>query len=158
MASMGRDAPGHPNHSSENNLPDAAGPCTPEIPVECAQCHNSIAATVALNFEGAEYIYHFCGPQCCELWRTTMVGRVALTGQARDAEASRIRFLLARDGAVATRNWVRRTLAIYRSAVINRQHFAHSGSYRKEFLLSILVFRRWLTSNGGYGRADPREG
>ena len=156
MTSMGRDVPGIANHSNGNN-PSDVRPDTPEIPVECAQCRNSIAATVALNFEGAEYIYHFCGPQCCDLWRTTVIGQGELAGPARDTESSRIRLLLARDGVVATRNWVRRTLTIYRSAVINRQHFAHSGSYRKGFLFSILCFRRWLASNGGYGHAAPQD-
>ncbi len=36
--------------------------------IECECCHTRIPATVALNFEGAEYIYHFCGPQCLERW------------------------------------------------------------------------------------------
>lgn len=156
MTGMGREATGLANHSNGDH-PSDARPDTPPIPVECAQCHDSIAATVALNFEGAEYIYHFCGPRCCDLWRTTATGQRELTGQARDAEAARIRFLLARDGAVATRDWVGRTLAIYRSAVLNRQHFAHSGHYRKGFVLSILCFRRWLASNGGYGHAGPHD-
>ena len=66
-------------------------------------------------------------------------------------EASRIDFLLQRDGAVATLIWVRRTLATYRSAVLNRRHFAHSSEYRRKFILSCLCFRRWLGLNGGYG-------
>lgn len=44
-----------------------------ETPMECQHCHNSIAATVALNFEGADYVYHFCGPQCLLAWRTTAI-------------------------------------------------------------------------------------
>lgn len=44
-----------------------------ETPMECQHCHNSIAATVALNFEGADYVYHFCGPQCFSAWRTTAI-------------------------------------------------------------------------------------
>jgi len=39
-------------------------------PIECKHCHTEIAATVALNLEGADYIYHFCGPQCLEAWHT----------------------------------------------------------------------------------------
>lgn len=72
-------------------------------------------------------------------------------GCARCAEASRIAFLLQRDGAVATQIWVRRTLEIYRSAVMDRKHFAHTRDYRRKFIASILGFRRWLASNGGYG-------
>ena len=39
-----------------------------ETTIECKQCHTAFAATVALNFEGADYVYHFCGPQCLETW------------------------------------------------------------------------------------------
>ena len=37
-------------------------------PLQCDHCHTEIPATVAFNFEGADYIYHFCGPQCIEAW------------------------------------------------------------------------------------------
>ncbi len=70
---------------------------------------------------------------------------------ARCAEASRIEFLLQRDGAAATLIWVRRTLAIYRRAVLDHRHFAHNTEYRREFIASCLDFRRWLAANGGYG-------
>jgi len=71
--------------------------------------------------------------------------------QARCAEASRIEFLLQRDGPAATRIWVRRTLAIYRRPVLNPRHFAHTAEYRLKFVASCLEFRRWLAANGGYG-------
>jgi hypothetical protein len=45
-----------------------------ETPMECRHCHNSIAATVALNFEGADHIYQFCGPQCLSAWRMAAIG------------------------------------------------------------------------------------
>ncbi len=70
------------------------------------------------------------------------------------AEASRIEFLLQRDGAAATLIWVRRTLAIYRRAVLNRRHFAHIAEYRVKFIVSCLSFRRWLAANGGYMSRD----
>jgi hypothetical protein len=70
---------------------------------------------------------------------------------AHCAEAARIEFLLQRDGAAATRIWVRRTLAIYRRAVLDQRHFAHTAEYRRKFISSCLGFRRWLASNGGYG-------
>ncbi|HEY8709227.1 MAG TPA: DUF3330 domain-containing protein [Burkholderiaceae bacterium] len=44
-----------------------------DTPIECSHCHTEIAATVALNFEGADYIYHFCGPQCLEAWRMAAI-------------------------------------------------------------------------------------
>lgn len=71
--------------------------------------------------------------------------------EARSAEASRIAFLLQRDGPAATLIWVRRTLAIYRRAVLDRRHFAHTPEYRLKFVASCLEFRRWLIANGGYG-------
>jgi hypothetical protein len=39
-----------------------------ETPIKCDHCHARIPATVALDFEGAEYIYHFCGPLCIAAW------------------------------------------------------------------------------------------
>ena len=39
-----------------------------ETAIECEYCRTRIPATVALSFEGADYIYHFCGPQCLETW------------------------------------------------------------------------------------------
>ena len=68
----------------------------------------------------------------------------------RCAEASRIEFLLQRDGLAATRIWVLRTLAIYRRSVLDRGHFAHTAYYRRKFIVSYLGFRRWLVSNRGY--------
>ncbi len=40
----------------------------PGTPIQCNHCHTEIPATVALSFEGADYIYHFCGPQCIDAW------------------------------------------------------------------------------------------
>lgn len=70
---------------------------------------------------------------------------------ARDVEASRIEFLLQRDGATATLIWVRRTLAIYRRSVLDRRHFAHTAEYHLKFVASCLEFRHWLVANGRYG-------
>lgn len=39
-----------------------------ETPIECDNCHTEIPASVALSFEGADYIYHFCGRQCLDVW------------------------------------------------------------------------------------------
>ncbi len=77
---------------------------------------------------------------------------------ARRAEASRIEFLLRRDGVAATLIWVRRTLAIYRRSVLDRRHFAHNTEYRLKFIASCLEFRRWLAANGGYGSRGPEIG
>ncbi len=76
---------------------------------------------------------------------------------AGGAEASRIGFLVQRDGAAATLDWVRRTLTIYRRAVLDRRNFASDPQYRARFIASCLGFRRWLAGNGAYGirRAAP---
>lgn len=47
---------------------DDLKPTALDIPIECDHCHTTIPATVAISFEGADYIYHFCGPQCIEAW------------------------------------------------------------------------------------------
>jgi hypothetical protein len=74
----------------------------------------------------------------------------------RRVEKSRVEFLLQRDGAAVTVVWVRRTLAIYRRAVLDRRHFAHTSQYRLEFIVSCLEFRRWLIANDNYGsRSAP---
>jgi len=39
-----------------------------KIPIVCDYCHTEIPATVALSFEGADYIYEFCGPLCLDAW------------------------------------------------------------------------------------------
>lgn len=59
-------------------------------------------------------------------------------------ESGRIALLLARDGEEATHEWVKRTYAIYRSAVLDPRHFASTGDYRRGFLASCADFRRWL--------------
>ncbi len=41
--------------------------------IECDHCHTGIPATVALSFEGADYVYHFCGPQCFEAWSNVAI-------------------------------------------------------------------------------------
>ena len=46
---------------------------TPEVaalgtPLACDYCHAEIPAKTAYNFEGVDYIYHFCGPACLDTW------------------------------------------------------------------------------------------
>jgi hypothetical protein len=42
---------------------------------------------------------------------------------------------------------VKRTLATYRRAVLDPNHFASTGEYRRRFLASCAGFRRWLRAN-----------
>jgi hypothetical protein len=67
-------------------------------------------------------------------------------------EAARLAFLVARDGETAALAWVRRTLAVYRRAVLDRAHFASTPGYRRGFLASCADFRRWLATRR---RNDP---
>ena len=61
-------------------------------------------------------------------------------------ERFRIAFLVKRDGEAVALAWVKRTLAIYRRAVLNPGHFASSPAYRRMFLASCADFRRWLST------------
>jgi hypothetical protein len=60
------------------------------------------------------------------------------------AEEDRIRFLLQRDGLEPTIAWVTRTRRIYRTAVLDKGHFASSGVFRRRFIESYCAFKRWL--------------
>ena len=53
---------------SDCNVGHGSSPEALETAIECDHCHTWIPATVALNFEGADYIYHFCGPRCLDAW------------------------------------------------------------------------------------------
>lgn len=37
--------------------------------VQCEVCLKEVPASVAQNFEGADYLHHFCGLDCLGLWR-----------------------------------------------------------------------------------------
>lgn len=61
-------------------------------------------------------------------------------------EAARIDFLVRRDGQAAAARWIRRTLGIYRRAVLDRRHFASKAEYRRSFVESYCEFKLWLTA------------
>ena len=63
-------------------------------------------------------------------------------------ETERIDFLLARDGKASTRNWVQRTLDIYRQAVNAPHSHASKKEYRLLFLQAIDEFEAWLGQTG----------
>lgn len=58
------------------------------------------------------------------------------------SERARIAFLMQRDGAANTVEWVRRTLGIYRSAL--RDRAGYGGAFRRQLVDSCCNFRRWL--------------
>lgn len=37
----------------------------------CDCCNEDIPPSAALTTEGKDYIYHFCGMQCYDLWKKT---------------------------------------------------------------------------------------
>ncbi|OOC49713.1 hypothetical protein [Thioalkalivibrio versutus] len=62
-------------------------------------------------------------------------------------ELQRIRFLIKRDGEAATREWVERTLNIYREALAGAGNHPPAAHYRSEFEHSIRRFEQWLHGN-----------
>lgn len=61
-------------------------------------------------------------------------------------EGDRIARLVKRDGDDAARQWARRTAAIYRQSVLNRQHFAHLADHRRRFVRAYLEFKDFARS------------
>lgn len=67
--------------------------------------------------------------------------------QLSPAERSRIEFLMQRDGRASTRNWVERTLKMYRAAVNDPGSHSSNTHYRPLFEASIRTFEKWLSEN-----------
>ncbi len=42
--------------------------------VSCAVCLTEIPPDVALTFEGPDYVQHFCGLDCLEMWKHKHTG------------------------------------------------------------------------------------
>lgn len=62
-------------------------------------------------------------------------------------DQGRIDFLVARDGIDSAIDWVRRTMRIYRQAVLNKRHYASAPEYRRRFIAAYCVFKTWLARN-----------
>jgi hypothetical protein len=58
-------------------------------------------------------------------------------------EHDRIERVIAREGMSGAKQWARRTAALYRAAVLNPNHFAHSGARRRQFIQSYLELKRF---------------
>jgi hypothetical protein len=69
------------------------------------------------------------------------------------SEQARIEFLIERDGLPQATEWVRRTMHIYRRAVLAKGHFAHSQQYRHRFIVAYLEFKKWLRRGSATGPA-----
>ncbi len=76
-------------------------------------------------------------------------------------ERSRIERIIERDGREQARVWARRTEALYRSAVLDREHFAHTPEYRRRFIESYLELKRYalkeIVSGGHTAKVAPPE-
>lgn len=59
------------------------------------------------------------------------------------SEQSRIDRLIARDGREQAKRWARRTASLYRAAVLNPEHFAHTGAHRRQFIEAYLELKRF---------------
>ncbi|MGH9930210.1 MAG: hypothetical protein ACREA9_13440 [Pyrinomonadaceae bacterium] len=68
------------------------------------------------------------------------------------SERERIDFLLRRDGPQMAVKWVTNTMRIYRSAVLNKRHFASTGEYRRKFIEAYCEFKHWLAAFPGVKR------
>lgn len=81
-----------------------------------------------------------------------VVGRDRCRGPVHEGqEAQRIAWLIERDGLAAARRWARRTAGIYRSAVLDPEHFAHTGTRRRQFIEAYLELKRFAEK----GRPRP---
>lgn len=67
--------------------------------------------------------------------------------QSSPAEQQRIKFLIKRDGPAPTRDWVERTLNMYRAAVNDPGSHASTPHYKPLFEASIHTFEDWLAKN-----------
>lgn len=58
-------------------------------------------------------------------------------------ERARIESVIAKEGLEGAVRWARRTAGIYRSAVLDRSHFAHAGACRRQFIKAYLELKRF---------------
>lgn len=70
-------------------------------------------------------------------------------------EHHRIRFLMARDGAEATRVWVERTLKLYREALQSESNYSSLPEYRPRFEQAIHAYEAFLAGTGDVASDVP---
>ncbi|WP_043739758.1 hypothetical protein [Thioalkalivibrio nitratireducens] len=70
-------------------------------------------------------------------------------------ETQRIRFLIQRDGEATTREWVGRTLDIYRKALASADGHAPTPQYRPLFEQAIRQFEQWLRDHAREAAMAP---
>lgn len=70
-------------------------------------------------------------------------------------ENTRIRFLVERDGHAAAREWIERTLRIYREAIDSPGSHASAAHYRPRFEDAIAEFEHWLREQDADDGPNP---
>lgn len=66
-------------------------------------------------------------------------------------ESERVTFLLRRDGHEKTRDWVERTVSLYREALAQPRHYASDPGYRPLFETAVREFEEWLAAGASSG-------
>ena len=107
-----------------------------------------LGVRTALQALGVDGLVELAEPSGRDLEAISQI-RCACAGPTADCriERGRIGLVLERDGPEATREWVKRTLGIYRRAVLDRSHFASTPAYKSMYVASCADFRRWLRLN-----------
>ena len=60
-----------------------------------------------------------------------------------NADIRRITGILVNHGAIYTAHWAKNTMRIYRKAVLDKNHFASKGEYRRKFIQSYLFHKNY---------------
>lgn len=62
-------------------------------------------------------------------------------------EGPRIERVIAREGREGAKQWARRIAETYRAAVLDPEHFAHTGGRRRQFIEAYLELKRFASSD-----------
>jgi len=66
------------------------------------------------------------------------------TAEIKKSELKRIEFIRSRDGDEGAIAFIKRTYPVYRRAILDKRQFASLPGYKKEFIVSCIVFREFL--------------
>ena len=94
------------------------------------------------------------GTVACHTYQREVPHSDAARADPAAIERKRIEFLVNRDGLAAATQWVRRTVGIYRRAVLDPRHHASRQDYRAEFIQRYCAFKSWLTTETLDARAS----
>jgi len=63
-----------------------------------------------------------------------------------NSDERRITGILINNGAIYTANWAKNTMRIYRKDVLDKDHFASKGEFRRKFIQSYLFHKNYRKS------------